>query len=160
MEGEADGRWRSSFRLVGGFATGGLLAGPCGLFVALKTRADLMPAAKQYPLIRTNIDPAVVSGCTTVMAGSGTAASPIKLDTGDAIAVSNQLENATRIGRNRRMTRPYNATKSVAWKREQLRSGKPPSSGLTFIVDKPNGACRRRQSHSTSDSPSREIFYC
>jgi hypothetical protein len=35
--------------MVGGFATGGLLAGPCGLFVAQKTRADLMPAAKQYP---------------------------------------------------------------------------------------------------------------
>ncbi len=37
---------------------------------------------------------------------TGTAASPIKLDTGDAIAVSNQPENAARSGHNYRMTRP------------------------------------------------------
>jgi hypothetical protein len=77
---------------------------------------------------------------------TGTTAPPIKLDTGDAIAVSNQPENAVRIGHNWRMTRPCNATKSVAWKREQVRSGKPPSAGLTFIVDKPNGECRFRES--------------
>jgi hypothetical protein len=77
---------------------------------------------------------------------TGTTAPPIKLDTGDAIAVSNQPENAARSGHNCRTTRPCNATKSVAWKREQLRSGKPPSAGLTFIVDKPNGECRFRES--------------
>ena len=27
-------------------------------------------------------------------------------------------------------------------KREKLRSGKPPSAGLTLIVDKPHGECR------------------
>jgi len=44
------------------------------------------------------------------------ATSPIKLYASDAIAVSNQPENAARSGHNRRMTRPCNATKSVAWK--------------------------------------------
>ncbi len=77
-----------------------------------------------------------------IMGRKLTDASPIKLDTGDAIAVSNQPENAARSGHNRRMTRPCNATKSVAWKREQLRSGRPPSAGLTFIIDKLNGECR------------------
>ncbi len=75
---------------------------------------------------------------------TGTAASPITLGTGDAIAVSNQPENAARCGHNHRMPRPCNATKSDAWKREQLRFGKPLSAGLTFIVDKPNGECRMR----------------
>ena len=77
---------------------------------------------------------------------TGTAASPIKLDTGGAIAVPNQPENAARSGHTRRMTRPCNAAKSVAWKREQRRSGKPPSAGLTFIVDKPNRGCWFRES--------------
>ena len=41
-----------------------------------------------------------------------------------------------------RITRPRNATKSIAWKREQLRFGKRASAWLTFIVDKPNEECR------------------
>jgi hypothetical protein len=41
---------------------------------------------------------------------TGVAALPIKLDTGDDIAVSNQLENAANSGHNHRMTRPCNAT--------------------------------------------------
>ena len=74
---------------------------------------------------------------------------PIKLETGDAFVLSSQPENAVRSGHNRRMTRPCNATRTVVRKREQLRSGKPPSAGLTFIIDKPSGECRFSISSST-----------
>lgn len=60
---------------------------------------------------------------------SGTAVSPITLNTGDAVAVSYQPKIATRGGHGRRTTRPCDAARSVTWKRERLRSEKPSSVG-------------------------------
>jgi hypothetical protein len=40
------------------------------------------------------------------------------------------------------MNRQSDTTQPVGWKRERFQSGKPPSAGLLFIVDKPNGECR------------------
>ena len=73
---------------------------------------------------------------------TGTATSSIKLDMGDGIAASAARQKHASGGEQRKMIHPADATKSVAWKRKQLRSGKPPFAGLTFIVDKPNGECR------------------
>ena len=68
-----------------------------------------------------------------------TDASPITLNTGDGIVVSNQPKNSARSGQNRQMTRPSDATQSVAWKLKRLRSGKLHSAGLAFTAEKPNG---------------------
>ena len=71
-----------------------------------------------------------------------TAASPIKSNTGDGIAASNQPENAAGSGQNHQMTRPSDATQSVAWKLKRLQSGKLHSAGLAFTAERPNGECR------------------
>ncbi len=70
-----------------------------------------------------------------------TAASPIKSNTGDGIAASNQPENAAGSGQNHQLTRPSDATQSVAWKLKRLQSGKLHSAGLAFTAEKPNGEC-------------------
>jgi len=57
-------------------------------------------------------------------------ASPIKLDTGDAIAVSNQPQTAARGGHNRQWDAPVQRNWVRCWQREQFRSGKPPSARL------------------------------
>ena len=140
---EEIGRW-SLTSLRKRLITTGAAGGPWALR-HLPDGRDRHPAAR----LRHNPDHDQRSARAAAIRGvrmTDTATSPIKLDTGDAIAVSNQPENAARSDHNRRMTRPCNATKSVAWKRQQLRSGKLPSAGLTFIVDKPNGKCRFRES--------------
>jgi hypothetical protein len=71
-----------------------------------------------------------------------TDASPITFNTGDGIALSNQPKNSARSGQNRQMTRPSDATQSVAWKLKRLRSGKPHSAGLAFTTERPNGERR------------------